>query len=120
MDKEIRNPQGEKIDYACHDAGSQAVAVIGASGENGKICNSVMKNLINGGYRGDIYPINPKADEILGRKCYKSVKDVPGDIDIAVFAVPAKFCVAAMKEVGEKGIAGAIMIPSGFAEVGEH
>jgi len=98
----------------------RAVAVIGASDGEGKIGNSVMKNIINGGYAGEIYPINPKADEILGKKAYKSVKDVPGDIDVAVFAVPAKFCVAAMEEVGEKGIPGAIMIPSGFAEVGEH
>ncbi len=98
----------------------KAVAVIGASDAEGKIGNSVMKNIINGGYQGDLYPINPKADKILGLKAYKSVKDVPGDIDVAVFAVPAKFCVAAMKEVGEKGIPGAVMIPSGFAEVGEH
>ena len=97
----------------------KAVAVIGASGEDGKIGNSVMKNLINGGYQGDIYPINPKADEILGRKCYKSVKAVEATIDIAVFAIPAKFVAGALAEVGEKGIAGAIMIPSGFAEVGE-
>ena len=97
----------------------KAVAVIGASGEQGKIGNSVMKNLINGGYRGEIYPINRKADEILGRKCYKSVKEVSGEIDIAVFAIPAKFVAGALAEVGEKGIAGAIMIPSGFAEVGE-
>ena len=68
-----------------------AVAVIGASAEDGKIGNSVMKNLINGGYKGAIYPIHPKADEILGLKAYKSVKDVPGNIDIAVFAIPAKF-----------------------------
>jgi acyl-CoA synthetase (NDP forming) len=60
-----------------------AVAVIGASGETGKIGNSVMKNLINGGYQGKIYPINPTADEIMGLKAYKSVKDVPGDIDVA-------------------------------------
>ena len=57
----------------------KAVAVIGASAEDGKIGNSVMKNLINGGYKGQIYPIHPKADEILGHKAYKSVKDVPGD-----------------------------------------
>ena len=69
----------------------KAVAVIGASAENGKIGNSVMKNLINGGYKGEIYPIHPKADEIMGKKVYKSVKDVPGEIDIAVFAIPAKF-----------------------------
>ena len=69
----------------------KAVAVIGASAEDGKIGNSVMKNLINGGYKGDIYPIHPKAAEILGYKAYKSVKDVPGVIDTAVFAIPAKF-----------------------------
>src|SRR5204863_107500 len=68
-----------------------AVAVIGASAEDGKIGNSVMKNLINGGYQGEIYPINPSAAEIMGRKAYKSVKDVPGKIDVAVFAIPAKF-----------------------------
>ncbi len=98
----------------------RAVAVIGASDADGKIGNSVMKNLINGGYPGEIYPINPKADEVLGKKAYKSVLDIPGEVDVAVFAVPAKFCVAAMKEVGQKGIPGAVMIPSGFAEVGDQ
>ena len=97
----------------------KAVAVIGASAENGKIGNSVMKNLINGGYKGDIYPIHPKADEILGYKAYKSVKDVPGVIDTAVFAIPAKFVAAALTECGEKQIPGAVLIPSGFAEAGE-
>jgi len=95
-----------------------SVAVIGASPEAGKIGNSVMKNLINGGYQGKIYPIHPKADEILGVKAYKSVKDVPGDIDVAVFAIPAKFVAQALVEVGEKGIPGAVLIPSGFAETG--
>jgi acetyl coenzyme A synthetase (ADP forming)-like protein len=95
-----------------------AVAVIGASDETGKIGNSVMKNLINGGYKGKIYPINPTADKIMGLPAFKSVKDVPGDIDIAVFAIPAKFVPGALKEVGEKKIAGAILIPSGFAETG--
>ena len=95
-----------------------AVAVIGASSEEGKIGNSVMKNLINGGYQGAIYPINPTAGEIMGKKAYKSVKDVPGAIDVAVFAIPAKFCAAALTEVGEKKIPGAVLIPSGFAETG--
>ncbi|MCI1045808.1 acetate--CoA ligase family protein [Caballeronia zhejiangensis] len=97
-----------------------AVAVIGASNEDGKIGNSVMKNLINGGYQGTIYPIHPKADEIMGRKAYKSVKDVPGVIDVAVFAIPAKFVAQALVEVGEKKIPGAVLIPSGFAETGNH
>ncbi len=73
-----------------------AVAVIGASAEDGKIGNSVMKNLINGGYRGSIYPIHPKADEIMGLKAHKSVKDVPGEIDVAVFAIPARFVAQAL------------------------
>ena len=98
----------------------KAVAVIGASDEAGKIGNSVMKNLINGGYKGKIYPIHPKAAEIMGHKAYKSVKDVEGEIDTAVFAIPAKFVAAALTECGEKGIAGAVLIPSGFAETGNH
>jgi acyl-CoA synthetase (NDP forming) len=95
-----------------------AVAVIGASSEDGKIGNSVMKNLINGGYQGEIYPINPGAAEIMGKKAYGSVKDVPGNIDVAVFAIPAKFVAQALVEVGEKKIPGAVLIPSGFAETG--
>ncbi|HEY1858000.1 acetate--CoA ligase family protein [Acidocella sp.] len=98
----------------------RAVAVIGASAENGKIGNSVMKNIINGGYPGEIYPIHPQAAEIMGYKAYKSVKDVPSEIDVAVFAIPAKFVAGALKECGEKGIAGAVLIPSGFAETGNE
>jgi acetyl coenzyme A synthetase (ADP forming)-like protein len=98
----------------------RSVAVIGASSEDGKIGNSVMKNLINGNYRGTIYPIHPKAQEIMGRKAYPTVLDVGEVIDVAVFAIPAKFCAGAMEEVGQKKIPGAVMIPSGFAEIGEQ
>lgn len=98
----------------------KAIAVIGASAEEGKIGNSVMKNLINGGYRGAIYPINPKGGDILGVTSYSSITDVPGDVDVAVFAIPAKFVAQAMEEVGAKGVGGAILIPSGFAETGEQ
>ncbi len=97
-----------------------AVAVIGASAEDGKIGNSVMKNLINGGYQGKIFPIHPKAEEILGYKAYKSVKDVAETIDVAVFAIPAKFVATALTECGEKKISGAVLIPSGFAETGNE
>ena len=96
----------------------KSVAVIGASAENGKIGNSVMKNLINGGYKGEIYPIHPKADEIMGKKVYKSVKDIPGDVDVAVFAIPASLVAGALIECGEKKVVGAILIPSGYAETG--
>ena len=96
----------------------KAVAVIGASSESGKIGNSVMKNLINGGYKGEIFPIHPKADEILGKKVYRSVKDIPGEVDIAVFAIPASLVAGALIECGEKRVVGAILIPSGYAETG--
>ncbi len=98
----------------------KSVAVIGASSEDGKIGNSVMKNIVNGGYQGKIYPVHPKAEEILGHKAYKSVKDIPGEVDVAVFAIPAKFVAAALTECGEKKIPGAVLIPSGFAETGNE
>ena len=96
----------------------RSVAVIGASAEQGKIGNSVMRNLVDGGFAGEIHPVNPKADEILGRTAYPSVADIPGEVDVAVFAVPAKFVVASVAEVGRKGIPAAVLIPSGFAETG--
>ncbi|MGP3982307.1 acetate--CoA ligase family protein [Streptomyces sp. KR80] len=98
----------------------RSVTVIGASNETGKIGNSVMRNLIDGGFPGEIHPVNPKADDILGRKAYKTVMDVPGEVDVAVFAIPAKFVPAALEEVGRRGIPNAVLIPSGFAETGEH
>jgi acetyl coenzyme A synthetase (ADP forming)-like protein len=96
----------------------KAVAVIGASDQAGKIGNSVMKNLINGGYKGKIYPVTPKGGEIMGLQAYKSVKDIPGEVDTAVFAIPAALVAGALKECGEKKIAGAVLIPSGFGETG--
>lgn len=98
----------------------RSIAVIGASNEEGKIGNSVMRNIIDGGYEGEVHPVNPKAPEVYGRTSYKSISDVPGAIDVAVFAIPAKFVASALEEAGRKGVAGAILIPSGFAETGEH
>jgi acetyl coenzyme A synthetase (ADP forming)-like protein len=96
-----------------------AVAVIGASPEQGKIGYAVMENLINGGYQGQLYPIHPRADDILGRRCYRTIKDVPGPVDIAIFCIPARFVAQVLAECGAKGVRGAILIPSGFAEIGE-
>ncbi|WP_327233523.1 acetate--CoA ligase family protein [Streptomyces sp. NBC_01317] len=97
-----------------------SVVVIGASGESGKIGNSVMRNLVDGGFPGEIHPVNPRTDDILGHKAYKSVMDVPGEPDVAIFAIPAKSVAAALEEVGRTGIPNAVLIPSGFAESGEH
>jgi acetyl coenzyme A synthetase (ADP forming)-like protein len=117
--KERYRPTQEEILRAMnHIMQPNAVAVIGASPEDGKIGNSVMKNLINGGYQGAIYPIHPKVPEVLGKRAYKSVKDIPGDVDVAVFAIPAPLVAGALKECGEKKIPGAVLIPSGFAETG--
>ncbi len=97
----------------------RSIAVIGASAEEGKIGYSVVRNLIDGGFAGPIYPVNPRLAEIQGLKAYPSVKDIPGEVDVAVFAIPAALVAGALEQCGEKGVASAILIPSGFAEVGE-
>jgi acetyl coenzyme A synthetase (ADP forming)-like protein len=97
----------------------RAIAVVGASDSEGKIGNSVMRNLVDGGFEGEIYPVNPKASEILGKKCYADVTELPDGVDVAVFAIPAKFVPDTLTKVGDKGIPAAVLIPSGFAETGE-
>ena len=96
------------------------IAIIGASGDPSKLGYSTVKNIIDGGYKGKIYPINPKADEILGLKCYMSVQEIPGKVDVAVIVIPAKNVADAVPALGEKGVAGAIVISSGFAEIGNN
>jgi acyl-CoA synthetase (NDP forming) len=98
----------------------RAVAVVGASAEPGKIGNAVLRNLIDGGYTGDIHPVHPRADDVEGRKAYRSVLDIPGEVDVAVFAIPARLVPAALEETGRKGVPNAVLIPSGFAETGEQ
>jgi len=98
----------------------EGIAVIGASGDPSKLGYSTVKNIIDGGYKGRIYPINPKADEILGLKCYRSVNDIPDQVDVAVIVIPAKNVASAITALGEKGVAGAIVISSGFAEIGNN
>ncbi len=93
-----------------------SVAVIGASATPGKIGYTVVSNLINEGYSGPIYPINPSATEILGLKVYPSISDVPGPIDAAVITIPAKYVAQSLEECGKKGVKGLIIITSGFSE----
>ena len=96
----------------------QGVAVIGASANPDKIGFQILQNIIDGGFSGRIYPINPKEESIMGHKAYASVCDVPEAIDLAVVAVPAKFVVNTMKECAQKGIGNVSIITSGFSEVG--
>jgi len=96
----------------------KSIAVLGASSDPTKIGHSVVKNIIEGGFEGKVYPINPKADEILGLKCYPSLVDVPGEIDAVAVTIPAKYVLPSIDDAGKKGVKGLIIIASGFAEVG--
>jgi len=96
----------------------KSIAVIGASETAGKVGNTVLNNIIKSGYKGKIYPINPRSDEICGHNCYKSVLDVKEDIDIAIFVIPGKFVNGAAEECGKKGVKGLIIISAGFKEIG--
>ncbi len=95
-----------------------SVAVIGASMKKGKIGHDVLLNIKESGYKGKIYPINPKDTEVMGYRAYPSVLDVKDNIDLAVFAIPAAGVVEVMKECGKKGIRAAIVITAGFKETG--
>lgn len=94
------------------------VAVIGASRERGKIGNNIVENLLKGGFRGQIYPVNPSGEQILGLKSYASVSEIPDKVDLAVIAVPAKITSQVMKECVSKGVCGVVIISAGFGETG--
>jgi acetyltransferase len=96
----------------------KAVAVVGASREEGKVGFSITMNLIRGRFPGPIYPVNPKAGEILGLPCYADVKDLPGDADLAVLVIPPKACLPTLEACAARGIKYAIVISAGFKEVG--
>lgn len=96
----------------------QSIAVIGAS-EKAGVGNAIFSNIVNG-YKGKIYPVNPSSPTVLGIKAYKSVLDVPEDIDLAVVATPNRIVSAVMKDIGKKKIKGAIIVTAGFKEVDEE
>jgi acetyl coenzyme A synthetase (ADP forming)-like protein len=96
----------------------KSVAIVGASGTPGKIGYTVVDNLLKGGYKGKIYPINLTCTEILGLKVYPEIGQVPGEIDSAIITVPVKFIAEVTEECGKKGVKGLIVITSGFSEVG--
>ena len=98
----------------------KSVAIIGASRTPGKVGHIIAKNTIESGFEGGIYPINPRAEEILGLKCYASILDVPEAVDLAVIAIPAKHVLQAAEECGRKGVKGLIVISAGFKEIGHE
>ena len=82
----------------------KSIAVIGASATRGKLGNDVMRNLIDSEFDGRIYPVNPRGDQILGQKVFRSVDDIVGDIDVAVIVIPAKYVLKVVEDCGKKGI----------------
>ncbi|HUU54452.1 MAG TPA: acetate--CoA ligase family protein [Armatimonadota bacterium] len=96
----------------------RSVAIIGASTKPGKVGHDILRNMLSSGFAGDVYPVNPHADEILGKKCYPSVLEIPGDIDLAVIVVPAAVVLSVVEECGNKGVNAAIVISAGFKEAG--
>jgi len=98
----------------------KSIAVVGASKNPEKIGFVILNNLINLGFRGEIYPVNPKYDEILELKCYKSVLDIPKRPDLAVIVTPSGLVPGAIDELGRKGTRFAVVITGGFGEVNNH
>ena len=96
----------------------KSIAIIGASSKPGKVGYNVLKNIVESKYEGKLFPINPKAEEILGYKSYKSVLDVQVEIDIAILVIPSKFVNPTAEECGKKKIKGLVIITAGFKEIG--
>ncbi|MDX2448271.1 MAG: acetate--CoA ligase family protein [Desulfobacterales bacterium] len=96
----------------------KSVAVIGASTKELSIGNRVIRNLVDFGFKGPIFPINPKADEVRGIKAYKSILDAPDNIDVVHMVIPAKFVPMAVEDCGKKGVKNIIINSGGFSEIG--
>jgi len=97
----------------------KSIAVVGASRSPMKIGYEILQNILVHGYQGKVYPINPEAPEIMGLRSLPSVLAVKDDIDLAIIAVPAEFVPKVMTECAKKKVKGAIVISSGFGEIGE-
>ena len=97
-----------------------SVAVIGASQDSEKVGHSVLKNMVSFGYQGKIFPINPKAKEILGLRCYPSARAVESRIDLGVLAVPARFVPQVLDDLISKDCRACAIITAGFKEIGSR
>ncbi|MCA0354284.1 MAG: acetate--CoA ligase family protein [Chloroflexi bacterium] len=96
----------------------QSVAVVGASPDPSRLGHRVLKNVIDNGYKGRIYPIHPTASAVLGQTAYPSVAAVPADVELAVLVIPPQHVLNVVEECGQKGVRGLVVITAGFKEVG--
>ena len=94
----------------------ESVAVVGASTDPSKLGHEIMKNIIDAGFAGPVHPVNPKAEEILGRPVSASISALADPVDLAVVIVPARFVPGVISECGERGVGAAIVITGGFKE----
>src|SRR5688500_18178096 len=97
-----------------------SVAVIGASRNPSKIGHVIMKNMVDGGFKGKVFPVNPEAREILGFRCYKSIGEINEQIDLAVISVPSELVLKVIDECNKKKIKDVLIVTAGFGEVGNH
>lgn len=97
----------------------ESVAVIGASRENGTIGAELFRNILETGFTGTAYPVNPKATTVHGVRAYSSVLDIPGQVDLAIVIVPADSVLNVADECGRKGVRGLVVISAGFRETGD-
>ena len=96
----------------------ESVTLVGASREPQKLGFQILQNLIGAGLPGKIYPVNPKASEVLGLKCYNSVTNLPETPDLAIIVLPSAYAVQSVEECGKKGIKAIVVISAGFKEAG--
>ena len=97
---------------------AKGVAILGASTNPKKLSYGILENLLTYGYQGGVYPVNPNAESILGRKAYASISDVPDPVDLAVVVLPVTIIMETMREIGERGIKTVVIITGGFKELG--
>jgi acetate---CoA ligase (ADP-forming) len=98
----------------------RSIAVIGAGRTPNTIGHEIVRNLVTAGFTGPVYPVNPNAGVVRSMHCYSDVASIPGDVDLAILVVPAKFVASAARDCGKNGVRGLVCITAGFAEVGDE
>jgi len=98
----------------------RSVAIVGASRQEGKVGYEILANMIEAGYKGQIFPVNPKADEIEGLKCYSDLESIPETPELVLIIVPAKIVPIVMQQCAKIGTKAVVIITAGFKEVGEQ
>lgn len=96
----------------------QSIAVVGASDDEGKYGHKVLRNIVEGGYEGRVYPVNPRASTVMGLKCYPSLRDIPEAPDLASIVIPAEQVATAVKEAIATRVHSLVIISAGFGETG--